>query len=204
MVSKEADVEEIYEKIRELEESKEDTVSKMEKRPRVWFALILGAIALFTLMGYVDIKTGAGFAIAAVLIIRFVYGQEAYGRELTEQELCIKLYKALRYKQTHPLGDYYQISPDIKIQVERVGRRIRINGVPQERVLGVSFYNPRTGSKQWYRYTVDLKTADTTGCKELPAGFIDLNDWDVKIIESEKIRDEKRYNRALGVTPKRV
>lgn len=198
VVSKERDVEEIYEQLRELEEQKEkDTLTRAPINVKTWLAILMGFIILGILFKFIDLKVGVIIAIVILVIIKFLFG-DVQKREFTEQELAIILYKKLRYKQIFALGKFYQISPQAVIQIEKIGRRVRINGIPQERIYGVSIYDPRTQIKEWYRYIVDLRTGDITGCRKLSAGFIDLEDWDVKVVESEGLRDRKLVDKALG------
>lgn len=202
--NKERDVEEIYEKIKEIENNEREKTNKIPTEPKFWFSLTLVFAVIMMLMKWVELKTGLIAVVGIIVLMKIMYGDESFSGELSEQELATALYKKLRYKQIYPLGNYYQIQPHKKIQVEKIGRRIRVNGKPVERIFGVSIYDPRTTRKDWYRFSVDLKTGDINGSRLLPTGFTDLEDWDIKIIESEKIRDEKRYNQSLGVTPKRI
>jgi len=202
---KEADVEQIYEKVKDLEEKKDqDTIDRIPTDVRPWITALIVGIVVATALDYITLQTGVILGIMLLLSMRFMFGQSLIQRELSEQELANALYYKLRYKQVNPLGNYYQINPRTEIRIEKVGRRVRINGVPQERVFGVSLYYPKTRLKEWFKYTLDLKTADITGVKKLPAGFVELDDWDIKIIESRGIKDEKLYNTALGVKPKRI
>lgn len=199
----EAEVEEIYERMKEREESKQDTANKMPQQPKMWFAILLAAVIFATIMKWIAFKTGMLLAIAIVIIIRYIFGSAAMNREYNEQECAIALYKKLRYKQIHALGEFYQIAPHVKIQVEKIGRRVVVNGVPHDRIFGVSLFDPRSMIKEWYKYIIDVRTLDLRACKKLPAGFIDLEDWDIRTIESQDLRDMKRYWRATGTNPPR-
>jgi len=199
----ERDIEEIYERIKEIEDTKEkDTLTKVPPNVKVWLSLVGGAIVLGVVMKWISLMVGIMTTVGVLVALKFIYGDITSGRELNEQELAGMLYSKLRYKQLHKLGGYFQVDPWIIIKVERIGRRILVNGVPSERVFGVSFYDPREHRTTWYRYSVDLYSGDILGPKKLPAGFIDIEAWDVRTIESEELKMLKRYRRAMGIKGK--
>jgi hypothetical protein len=201
----ERDIEDVYERIRDQQEKKEsDTLTNIPMQTKTCLAFAFGTLFIMVMFKYITVKSGVIIGIVALVMLKVLFGDNLSGRELSEEELAGLLYRKLRNKQIRKLGDYYQIPPHIRVKVEKEGRRVRVNGVPAERIFAVSMYNPRTNETSWHRYTVDLRTGDILHSKRLPAGFIDLEDWDIKIIESEAIKAERRYQRATGVKPKRI
>jgi len=202
MSVKEQDTEQIYEQIKETEKQPE-TLSRM---PTDFKSILIFAIAILVIGAWTEFitwKTAIIVGLCTLGGVKLLFDTNVLTQELTEQQLAVNLYKKLRYKQTHPLGNYFQIEPSIQIQIQKRSRRLLINGVPKERIFGVSFFEPQTTKTEYWRYNLDIYTGDITGARELKYGFADLEDYDIKVIESEKIKDEKRYNKALGIAPKR-
>jgi len=200
---KETDADEIYQTIKEREEQKEkDTLTKVPIDVKSWLAIGFGLLVLFTFMKYIELMTAIIIGLIGLLALKFIYGDVTAGRELTERELTRMLWNNLRYEQVNPVRGIYRIDPSMVIRVEKSGRRVRYNGVPQERKFLVSFYDPKGGRREWWEYAVDLYTGDTTKSTLLPAGMRDFDARDFKVIVSEDLKDKKRMYAELGVKPR--
>ena len=199
MTYKEDDIEQVYEKIREKEDAKETSLQKALQTQKTYFFFVIGALVITTYIGLIERNTAIIIGFVGALFFYFSIGGVMSGRELTEQELKVKLAKQLRYKQIHPLNGEYQISPSLKIKIQDEGRRMRINGKAEERITAVKFFDPSTADTVLKRYTQDLFSGDITGCSTLQYGMSDLNAMDVKIIESEGLRNQKHINKYLDV-----
>jgi len=204
MAVKEADIEEVYEKIREREDEKENqTLPRVPKDLKGIWVLALGVTAIAMLSKYISYKIGL-IAIAFILIaLKVLYGEDLGKKEYNEQQLVTALYKKLKYKQLYPLGDYYQIEPHLKIEIVPTGRRVLINGIPQERIFGVALFNPMTTGTEKWKYRVNIFTTDITGQKQINT-WAELDMQDLKIMQSENMRDEIRYHKAMGTKPKSI
>lgn len=201
---KETDIKEIYETIKEREEAKEhDTLTKVPKTVKIWLATGFGLIVVFVVMDYITLKMAIVYGLVGLVALKFIYGDLGSGRELTEKELAQMLYASIREEQTNPVGGMYRISPYVKSRVERAGRRVRYNGIPEERRFLVSFFNPRTKEKEWWEYSLDLYTGDICKASHLYGGPRQFDTRDVKVIVSEEIKDKKRTYAELGIKPRR-
>ena len=193
---------EAYEELKKREEqiTKPSVLKKVPSNVRI-ILFVLGGIILYGIYSGA-LKTNNGLIILGIIgaIVYFGATSSDTGemRLLTEQECVIKLSQLLRYKQIHPLGDFYQIPPRMRVKVLSNGKLNFLENKPWRWVFAISMFDPDTSLISYYAAYCNPYTGDLIGMKHLPGGLSDIDTKDIQLIPDSKMYAEKKYRDYLG------
>ena len=195
-------ISEAYEEIENKKEKQEKGVWKdISKNSRILFVGGVGALALAIYTEKIELKTGA---ILLGILIAIVYSSVVGGggekKLLTEQECAIQLYRQLKFKQNHRLGNEEQINPNHKVKVTHVSQLAFLDGKPWKRAFGVIITNPETNLPTYWGCSVNPRDGDIIEMKEFEGGFVEMEQFvkNIQRILDRGARDEKYYHDETG------
>lgn len=195
-------IREAYREIKNREEAQDKgVVRKLPSNLRIIVFMIIAAILYGIYIKGIKLNNGLLLLGVILAIVYFGIKTESYARLLTEQECVIKLSQLLRYKQLHPLGDYHQIPPRLRIKILSNGKLLFLKSVPWKWCIGVTMFDPDTSLLKYFAAYLNPYSGDLIGMVSIDS-ISDLEKSDVEFIPDYKMFSEKQYYDYMGKFPK--
>lgn len=192
--------EEIHQQVREEKEQQTKKKPSFLDELSTNQKILLGAVIVLILYnayvkGYQVKNSLMTLVIAGIVIYFILRGKDEGPLYMDEQALKIELYRRLRYKQLHPLGNHFEL-PMGDICIDAPTKERWLDARPWKRVIGFFIKDRMSNHKDFWTAVVDIRSGNIL---DLRHKYFDGREApDLKWIKSPAVMEEERYTRTLG------
>lgn len=199
MVEYEETPEEVHAQLREEKKEEKKPPTFLEKLTTNQKIIIAGIVMFIVYSQYVKGQNTQNtiylLAVLGAILYFLTANKEATSVYLDEQTIKIELYRKLKYKQLHPLGNHFEL-PMGDICIDMPTKERWLESHPWKRVVGFYIKDSMTRLKDYWIAVVDIRTADI---KDIRKGYFDGSEApDLRWVNSPSVTAEERYLRTIG------